>query len=114
MVTNHRRDNEGGKGKKTRGTAKNKARLAAFGKGSKRGAADWATCNMELLQVVVVAITGLGGAVTFGLSRDGGSHMLKLMLDGDSEVLWYNGDATLTEELTAVADELEAMLEEKK
>ncbi len=95
------------KSKGSRGTTKNSSRLDAFAGGRANGSADWGGCDSERLQAVVVAITTLGGAVTFGLSRDQGAHSLTLLLDNSRETMWYNGDAVLDEEL----DEVKAMLE---
>lgn len=63
----------------------------------------------ELIQAVVEHAVRVGGAVTFGLSRDGGAFMLTLLLDGDKETLWYNGSADMDAELREVIDTLDAM-----
>lgn len=97
------------KARKTRGSVQNKSRLDAFGGGRKEGTADWGGCDPERLQAVVVGITALGGAVTFGLSRDKGAHSLTLLLDDDRTSLWFNGDADLDLQLDDVAARLEAM-----
>ncbi len=97
------------KQKTKRGSTNNKRRLDAFTKGKKHGSADWGACNASGLQAVVVAITSLGGAVTIGLSRDQGAHSLTLLLDGQRETLWFNGDADLDESLLEVLGTLEAM-----
>jgi hypothetical protein len=62
-----------------------------------------------LVAAVVVNISILGGAATFGLSRDGGAHMLTLMLNKERETLWYNADEDLDECLRAVLGMIEAM-----
>lgn len=85
-----------------RGSTNNASRLAAFGRGDRAGHADWGNCDPRWIAAVVARITLLGGAVTFGLSRDGGAHMLTLLLDGDRQVLWFNGDASLEDELEKV------------
>jgi len=92
-----------------RGSVKNSDRLQAFA--SRRGTSkgDWGGCRSEWLQAVVVNITRLGGAVTFGLSRDGGAHSLTLLLDGERQTMWYNGDADLDAELEAVNATLETL-----
>lgn len=96
-------------GTKRRGSVNNAKRLDAFkGRGGK-GHADWGSCNPERLQAVVVAITGMGGAITIGLSRDEGAHSLTLLLDGGRETLWFNGNADLDAELLDVLGVLEAM-----
>ncbi len=95
--------------KKSRGTVRNPSRLEAFSKGSGGGLADWGSCDCNWVQAVVVRITAMGGAVTFGLSRDNGAHSLSLMLDGHRETLWFNGDADLNDELQRVVVTLEDM-----
>lgn len=97
------------KGKKTRGTVRNSDRLQAFASGGEQGVADWGACDCKWVHAVVVGITAMGGAVTFGLSRDLGAHSLTLMLDGNRKTLWFNGDADLNEELEAVVNMLGAM-----
>lgn len=96
----------GGKPKKKRGTVNNARRLAAFGERRGGSDADWGSCNPHLLQAVVVKITGMGGAITLGLSRDKGAHSLTLLLDGDKETLWFNRDAALDAELEMVLETL--------
>lgn len=96
-------------GGKARGSAKNESRLQAFGQGAKKGGADWGGCNPAWIAAVVVRITMLGGAITFGLSRDQGAYMLKLMLDGDVQTLWFNGDSDLDTELERVFAVLDTM-----
>ncbi len=95
--------------KKTRGSVRNGSRLDAFTNGRKEGSADWGGCDSQLLQAVVVAISAMGGAVTFGLSRDGGAHSLTLLLDDSRATLWYNGNADLNECLQEAVARLEAM-----
>ena len=94
------------KKKGSRGSVRNADRLEAFARGGKKGGADWGGCNPDLMQAVVVGITGLGGAVTFGLSRDQGAHSLTLLLDGNRQSMWYNGDAELDTELEGVVTTL--------
>lgn len=98
-----------GKTKSSRGSVKNSDRLQAFVSGGKTGHADWAACDAQRIHDVVVGITALGGAVTFGLSRDMGSHSVTLMLDGKRQTLWFNGGADLDEELQSVIDTLTAI-----
>jgi len=93
----------------SRGSTNNKNRLKAFAKTGPGVGADWGGCDSALLQGVIEAITALGGACTIGLSRDGGSHNLTLMLDKNRETLWFNADADLDAELRKVIAELEAM-----
>lgn len=92
-----------------RGSVDNGKRLAAFGhRGSAQGA-DWGGCDPRWIAGVIVKITSLGGACTFGLSRDGGAYSLTLLLDGDRQTLWFNGDADLDAELEKVYVTLETV-----
>lgn len=94
--------------KKARGSVNNKSRLAAFAKSVRSSGAEWASADGELLQGVIDKITGLGGAITIGLSRDNSAYMMTLLLDGERETLWFNGDADLDDELRKVLGILEA------
>jgi hypothetical protein len=96
-----------GKGK--RGSTNNGRRLDSFQKRVGTTAGDWGGCDAQRLQDVVVAITELGGAVTIGLSRDRGAHSITLLLDGERETLWFNGNADLDAELDNVLGALAAM-----
>lgn len=100
-----RQSNEkyGSGNKKTRGTVNNASRLDAFSGGDKGSLADWSSCDPAGVLGVIHKITQLGGAVIFGLSRDGGAHSVTLMLDDKRETLWYNGDADLSEAMEAVS-----------
>lgn len=92
-----------------RGSTNNKGRLDAFGSRDPAAGGDWGGSDARRIQAVIVGITRLGGAVTFGLSRDMGAHSLTLMLDDDRQTLWFNGDAELDTELDEVLGKLEAM-----
>ncbi len=94
---------------KKRGSVRNDDRLEAFAKGRGQGTAEWDTADCALLKAVVCSITALGGAITFGLSRDQGAHSLTLMLDNHRRTLWFNGDAVLDDELQLVIDTLKQM-----
>lgn len=97
-----------GKKAGSRGSVKNSSRLDGFASGRKKGSADWGTADPELVLATVLKITGMGGAITFGLSRDEGAHSLTLMLDDSRATLWFNGDADLNTELQEVCARLEA------
>lgn len=101
-------ENAGKKKGHSRGSVRNDSRLDSFTRGRKKGSADWGGCDPERIQAAVVAITRLGGAITFGLSRDEGAHSLTLMLDDSRATLWFNGDADLDEELDDVVARLDA------
>lgn len=101
-----------GSGKKTRGSTRNVDRLSAFAGRDGTSSADWGACDPARLQTVVVKITEMGGAVTYGLSRDLGAHSLTLLLDGNRQTLWFNGNADLDEELDGVVGVLKEMEDE--
>lgn len=93
----------------SRGSTNNARRLEAFRDRKGAGGADWGGCDPKWLSAVVVAITGLGGAVTFALSRDQGAYGLTLLLDSERQTLWFNGDADLDAELEGVLAVLESL-----
>lgn len=66
------------------------------------GKADWGNARAEWLQAVICVIAQAGGLVSFGYSRDGNAYNLTILLDGDRETLWFNGNADLDEELRKV------------
>jgi hypothetical protein len=96
-------------GKGRRGSQNSARRLDAFKTSAKEGSAEWSTCDSLLLLEVVDTITGLGGAITLGLSRDQGAHSLTLLLDSARTTLWFNGDADLDEKLREVLVTLQDM-----
>ncbi len=89
-----------------RGSTNNASRLEAFARPKSEGTADWGDCDPSLIQAAIVGVTALGGAMTFGLSRDKGAHTLTLLLDDSRETLWFNGDADLDESVRAVVETL--------
>lgn len=97
-------DREESKRDKKRGSVNNSGRLADLlgARSAGKRKADWGGCDPRWLQAVVVAVTNVGGAVTFSTSRDGGAHGLTILLDGERASLWFNGDADLDVELEAV------------
>ena len=109
-MEHHNDGRSGGTGKRgKRGSVRNDKRLQAIQQRRSNVAADWLGCSAERMQAVIHKITSLGGAVTFGTSRDGGAYSVTLLLDGDRETLWFNGDADLDDELAAVVEALEVM-----
>jgi len=95
---------------KARGTADNATRLSRLGELSQSGGkADWGEALPENLAAVVMGVTRLGGAASFGLSRDKGAYNLTLFLDGERTTLWFNGDCALDEELVKVVIKLDGI-----
>lgn len=88
-----------------RGTVNNVKRLEALlgtGSGEHSAGADWGNADPRWIQAVIVAISAIGGAASFGLSRDGGAYSLTVLLDGDRQTLWFNRSADLDLELEKV------------
>lgn len=91
--------------KTQRGSTDNGKRLAALlggGNGTGKQGADWGSADPRWIVAVITAVCRLGGAASFGLSRDGGAYSLTILLDGDRQTLWYNGSADLDAELEKV------------
>lgn len=101
--------NGNGKKRGKRGSVRNDKRLAAITRRRTGEKADWSDSPPDLVLAVVAGITSMGGAVTFGTSRDGGAYSLTLLLDGERETLWFNGNADLDDELQAAIEALTQM-----
>ncbi len=95
------------KSNKARNSPRKNGRLAAFTPGGGEGEADWSSCDSDWLRTVVLAITSMGGAITFGLSRDMGAYSVTLMLDGDRKTLWFGSGSDMTDEMKTIAGQLE-------
>lgn len=105
----HENDNDS-KRRGSRGSTNNTSRLGAFAKSRRTGGgADWGTADPRWVAGCVVAATLKGVAITFMLSRDGGAHGLTLYSNGERETLWFNGDASLDDELEKVFAVLETL-----
>lgn len=88
-----------------RGSTNNGRRLAnLLGRTSAGGSgkADWGNADAEWIQAVIVVVAKTGGLASFGYSRDQNAYNLTILLDGDRETLWFNGDADLNDELRRV------------
>ena len=91
--------------KSSRGSVNNGRRLANLLQRVSAGGigkADWGNARPEWIQAVICIIAKTGGLVSFGYSRDQNAYNLTILLDGDRETLWFNGDADLDEELRKV------------
>jgi hypothetical protein len=97
---------------KKRGSTDNAGRLKKLlnGAGNQTGKADWSSADSRWIAGVVHVVTRVGGAVSFGYSRDGGAYSLSIMLDGDRETLWFNGGADIDQELEAVFATFETLV----
>jgi hypothetical protein len=87
------------RGKKSRGSTDNTRRLSTLFSNQSERKADWSNAPAGHVLALVCAITALGGAISFGTSRDGGAYSVTLMLGGERETLWFNGTADLEAEL---------------
>lgn len=70
---------------------------------------DWADVDPRHIMWVLTAITAVGGAITYGRSRDGGSLMVALLLDGERETKWISPRDEPEAILTAIAERLESL-----
>lgn len=52
-------------------------------KRGKADEADWGTANAELVLQVVSNVSNRGCAIQFGLTRDGGAFVIRIVGDGD-------------------------------
>jgi hypothetical protein len=92
-------------GKPNRGSVNNGKRLASLLARTAAGGigkADWGNARPEWVLAVICAVGKMGGLTSFGYSRDGNAYNLTILLDGERETLWFNGDADLDEELRRV------------
>lgn len=80
----------------------------AFG-GSDAPEMEWADVEPRYVAWVLTAVTALGGAVTYGRSRDSGALMVTLLLDGERETKWISPRDTPEDVLTEIAERLQAL-----
>lgn len=79
-------------------------RLAGLGgNGSEAGAADWGDAHPDNLVAVVLGVTRLGGAVSFGLSRDKGAFNVTIFLDGEKRTIWVSSSEDVDAALVKIA-----------
>ena len=71
--------------------------------------ADWGNASPLWIQAVIATMQRLGGAVTFGLSRDGNAYMLTLLLEGERKTLWAEPTTDLDTWLESVVALLDAL-----
>jgi len=100
-----------GKKPRSRGTGSSSpatpGRLSgAFG-GTDTQTMEWADIEPRYIAWVLSAITALGGAVTYGRSRDSGALMVTLLLDGERETKWISPRDDPEAVLTEIAERLE-------
>ncbi len=96
--------------KKSRGASNVGKKLEGFGKAQgAAGTCDWGEAMPENISAVVLGITRIGGAVSFGLSRDKGAYNVTLMLEGERRTVWINGNEPLDEKLTEIIIQLDGI-----
>lgn len=96
--------------KKSPGQAAGDGKLAlAFGSGSSDMERQWDDCDPSYLAWILRGISNLGGAVTFGRSRDKAALSVTLLLDGERNTVWIAPRDDLEAVLTEIAEKLEAL-----
>lgn len=101
---------------KRRGSAKRNGRTEngngvlgkAFG-GDTPSERGWDETDPRFLQWVLVAMGHLGGAVTFGRSRDRQALSVTLLLEGERTSVWIAPSQEVEAELQKIAERLEAI-----
>lgn len=83
-----------------------KRRQRRYGNSDKAPArADWRTVSNTAIVAVIQAAAEVGGALRFGVSRDGGAYALGVYGDGPDVYTLYAGDASEMEEhITHLSD----------
>lgn len=84
-------------------------RLSVFDEAGPAAGADWGEGDPEWIQSVVVAITSMGGAVTFGMSRDQDAHSVTLLLDKTRKTFWIGPADGLNERLELICATLDTL-----
>jgi len=91
------------KGKK-RGDTNVASRLAGLGVSQgETGMADWGDAHPDNVIAALLGVTRLGGAISFGLSRDKGAFNITIFLDGDKRTVWVSSAESVDEALTKIA-----------
>jgi len=85
------------------------AQLAGNGVGA-AGRASWGDINPEIILALLIVITNMGGAISFGQSRDGGAYSVTVFLDGDRRTEWVAGDEFAEERLWRIHEMFAALL----
>ena len=97
----------GAEGKRGAGGA---GRLAGlFGSDAPSDEMEWGSVDARFIAWVTVNVTILGGAVTFGRSRDRGALMVTLLLDGDRSTRWISPRDVPEDVLTEIAERLDTL-----
>jgi len=78
-----------------RAEADKRSALDELFRGASENVADWSSAGPGAVLEVIIAMSSVGGAVTFGLSRDGGAYMLTFLLDGSRKTEWLPCDGAL-------------------
>lgn len=87
-----------------RGATKVESRLAGLGGTSpEAGGADWGDAHPDNVIAALLGVTRLGGAISFGLSRDKGAFNITIFLDGEKRTVWVSSAESVDEALTKIA-----------
>lgn len=68
--------------------------------------ADWASVDAGLLQDAIVSATGMGGAIRFGYTRDGGAYAVGILGDGEPYTLYCGSADDVVATLREIAENL--------
>jgi len=77
--------------------ASKKALPSSVGRTS--GIGDWINADASLIHRLVCVISGIGGAVRFGYTRDGGAYSIGLYLGENSKTYYCNEEQGINDEL---------------
>lgn len=69
--------------------------------------ADWSNADSALLHRVVCNVAGIGAAIQFGYTRDGGSLVIRIVGDGEPYNEYVRPTEDLDQYLTALAADYE-------
>ena len=105
------RQEEVARGAKSNGRKAKRSRLsAAFDVPGERGeVVTWNAADPSGIVALTVQVSALGGAVTFGGSRDGGALQVTVFLDGDKITRWIPGAEDVDGVLAEIWDRLETL-----
>lgn len=66
--------------------------------------ADWGIVTGKVLIDLVQTVAGLGGAVRFGYTRDGGAYSVGIYLDDDRETFYYKPNDDIDDAITQLTE----------
>lgn len=70
----------------------------------------WDEVDPRYIAWIIINATRVGGAATFGRSRDGGALMVTILLDGDRVTRWIAPHDDCEQALQKIAEQLDTLL----